>query len=268
MLAKLCGAFCPAFKAPHGVLLIGLALLLALYVVYMYTELRRLDARLQVVANQLASAQRATQQQLETLQQRLLGSAVAEGSAVSMAVPGGLQALLPMIFSSSSKVPSATVEEEGEEDDDDAGGEMEDERLRLVLVGADGDGDGDEDEDEDEDEDDGNAGDDGFVRIEEIFDDVVVASTPLADVTQDAPPAVPDAPPAVPDAHPAVPDAPAAAADAPAAAADAPAAAADAASVDPSTLKVEDLRQLLKSKGLDSRGTKGAMLERLAALSA
>ena len=252
MLAKLCGAFCPAFKAPHGVLLIGLALLLALYVVYMYTELRRLDARLQVVANQLASAQRATQQQLETLQQRLLGSAVAEGSAVSMAVPGGLQALLPMIFSSSSKVPSATVEEEGEEDDDDAGGEMEDERLRLVLVGADGDGDGDEDEDEDED--DGNAGDDGFVRIEEIFDDVVVASTPLADVTQDAPPAVPDAPPAVPDA--------------PAAAADAPAAAADAASVDPSTLKVEDLRQLLKSKGLDSRGTKGAMLERLAALSA
>jgi len=114
------------------------------YMYYLYSESRRLDARSQIAIQQLGAAQRVTQQQLEAVQRRLvLMQAEGGGRGGGAALGGGSLMFFPVGTQSQVSCPSMLVidevesnsetEETTEEDDEE---DIEDERLRQVLVGA------------------------------------------------------------------------------------------------------------------------------------
>jgi type II secretory pathway pseudopilin PulG len=209
-----------------SIVVIGLVAIVSLYLFYIYSEQRRLDARLSVVSNQLSLALKTTQQSVEDLQGRL-GAFESFGSGGGIQFPEGLQAsLFPILFGGGGSPPITSIsevqvqnddEDEEDFDEDDDENEEDDERLRKVLVGG-----------------------------EDLVEpDVDPPSTAFEEVDAETPvPAAPAAPVPVPAPIPLP-------------------AAGPAISEDLSALKIADLRKRLSDLGLDTKGTKDALLARL-----
>ena len=83
----------PSFVSTH-LLVLGIAVCAALYMYYLFSEMRRLDVRLSTVSNQLAASLRSTQQQLE----QVAADAAASQSIVGIAGIAGSSGLLINIF--------------------------------------------------------------------------------------------------------------------------------------------------------------------------
>ena len=196
---------------------IGLVAIASLFIFYLYSEQRRLDARIFVVTNQLSMSLLSIQNKVEKLQERV-------ETFDFVPFPHSL------IFGGGGSPPNDDFKDEDEEDEDED--EEDDERLRLVLVGG-------EDLDDDvivlE-------GPPTVVIEEEVDDDVIVLEGPPTVVIEEEEGddvIVSGGPSTVIQEEEVLP-------------------------MDSlSSLKLPELRKRLADLGIDSKGTKEALLTRL-----
>ena len=143
--------FRPCSSAAHAIALCA-SLCVAFYMYYLFSEQRRLDAKVTAITGQLVASQRATQAQVDALAKAFAAAATADappGGGGTTTTLASLSSLLPMLFSSSDatgapfRVHFDQDEEEDEEyEDDDAeddegdGGADDDERIRRMLVAS------------------------------------------------------------------------------------------------------------------------------------
>ena len=228
---------CLAFRSPVlvHIVLLGIALCATLYMYYMYSELKRIDARLTAsreVTAQLSAAVNSMGQDVDRLR-----SEHDESLAKNNNSNNSLAAMLPMFLSGGGgglfgQGPSVSYDDDDEEDEEDEEEDDEDEEDDE----EEDEGEGEEDEEgkgKGEDEEDKGEGQGEDEQGEETHADatIVVDASAHADADADA------------DADAQV----------------------NIAAADITSLKVEELRALLKERGGDTRGTKPMLIERLAA---
>ena len=129
----------PTKERITSIVVIGLVAIVSLYLFYIYSEQRRLDARLSVVSSQLSLALKTTQQSVEEMQARL--GAFESFESFEGGFPEGF---LPILFGGSgSPIPppppttiTEVVQVDEFEEENDSDSDEDDERLRKVLVGG------------------------------------------------------------------------------------------------------------------------------------
>ena len=248
----------PFSHALH-VALVCTCLCAVLYMYYLYTEQRRLDAKVSLVVSQLLSAQRATQAQVEALTKAVTmggggmpgmpGMQLLQHQQLGDAAAASLMASLPMLFStcggggpegtpdlycSVHTVEDDEDEDEDEEDDEAADVAQHEHMLQIIRAG----------------------GEDDTVA-EEDTDCVITDESVVAVLQQDPPEPNVAAPAAVETVETPPVETPTTTKTT-----------TTLLATDLSTLKVEDMRTMLRDLGADAKGTKAVLQERLEKLHA
>ena len=251
-----------------NIAIVCLCLCAALYLYYLFTEQRRLDAKLTAVASQLLSAQRATQAQVDALSKSIapVVGGLAGGGGGDAAAMSTLMASLPMLFACGGGGPQSgdhycSVLQEEDEDDDEEDEDDDDDDAEYEDDDDDDDEDEEEDDDKDEEEDgkaaaeddvkaaaeddvkaaaeddtvDGDGKVDGDVVTEEVPQDAQIG---VSEVVIEVGPSDMSTNVETSSAAPPV--------------------------VDLATMKVDELRTMLRDLGGDTKGTKAVLHERLA----
>jgi hypothetical protein len=123
---------CSALKLlpfPTHVVLVGVALCIVLYMYYLFSEMRRIDARLTVKSIESAKATERLSQQLQQLQQDVASAASAASAASGASGANSLASMIPLFLSGGMSPASMMVNMYGggidDEDEDDDWGDDE-----------------------------------------------------------------------------------------------------------------------------------------------